>query len=99
RLHDLVQAVADDGEVDLHEAGADLAERVESVERLEHVIVDVAKVLPRLLAKAGEFAASEFRERVPLATKVVPEDEQVPHELLDCVRGLADWHREGLHLQ
>src|SRR6266571_8481050 len=99
RLHDFVQAVAHDGEVDLHQAGADLAERVESVERLDHVIVDVAKVLPRLLAKAGEFAASEFRERVPLGSEVVPKDEEVPSELVDRVRSLADGLGEGLFLQ
>src|SRR2546426_1409030 len=74
RLHDFVQAVAHDSEVDLHQASADLAQRVESVERLNHVIVHVAKVFPRLLSKAGEFAASEFRERVPLGPKVVPKD-------------------------
>src|SRR3989449_4730333 len=99
RLHDFVQAVAHDGEVDLHETGADLAKRVEAVERLDHVVVDVAEVFPRLFAKSGEFAASEFRERVPLGPEVVAKDEQVPSELVDRVRGLPDRFGQGLFLQ
>src|SRR2546428_716801 len=89
RLHDLVRAVVPDVQVAFHRARAALAERVDSAERLDHVIVDAPQVVPRLLPEHGEVRPREWRERVPLGPELVPEDEQVPPEPMDRVRGLA----------
>ena len=53
------------------------------------MIVDVPQVVPRLLPEHSKVRPRELRERVPLGPELVPEDEQVPPEPMDRVRGLA----------
>ncbi|AUX36091.1 uncharacterized protein SOCE836_082970 [Sorangium cellulosum] len=88
-LHDLVHPVRYPGEVEIHEARAQLAVGLDHVHQLHRVVVRVAQVEPRVLREDRVVLAEQRVHEVALRPDGAPQREQVPLQVVDRLRHRA----------